>query len=122
TKIDRNAVSSLSSLKNALESNLGKDAPQVPALQARVQKLIDNYESSVAAADKAKADEYERLVKDADAKWPAIAARYSSAKEIDPASPPAKGTLIVLKHRANRANWEFGHNDYQFVTARSEER
>jgi hypothetical protein len=116
-KVDRNSVSSLNSLKSSIESNLGKDAPQAPALQARVQKLIDGFEQATAAGEKAQQEAYDAMVKEAGEKWPAIAAKFSGAKEIDPASPPAKGTLIVLKHRANRAGWEFGHNDYDFVSA-----
>jgi hypothetical protein len=115
-KVDRDMVSGLNHLKEGLRYNLGEKAPQLAALTTRVQKLIDGYEQGVAAAEQGQKDLYDKLVKEAADKWPGIAARFSSAGDIDPASPPSKGTLIKLTHRANRASWEFGHNDYDFVT------
>jgi len=117
TKVTRENRNSYDFLKSAVASNVGEKAPEVGPLQERLQKKIDEYEKGVADKDKAQKDEYDKLVKEAEAKWPSIAAKYPGAKEIDPANPPAKGSLVILKHRANRASWEFGKNDYAFVNA-----
>jgi hypothetical protein len=117
TKVTRQNKDHFGFLSSAIASNVGEKAPEVGPLQARLKKLTDEYDKGQAANEQAQKELYDKLVKEAADKWPSIAAKYPGAKEIDPANPPAKGSLVLLKHRANRAGWEFGKNDYAFVNA-----
>lgn len=88
----------------------------------RGKAIVKNWEDKVAAGQKARDELFEKLKTEAEAAWPAMAAKLpaDADKPIDPQAilknPDAhKGKVFVIRNAYNRANWELAGGGYDFA-------
>jgi hypothetical protein len=80
---------------------------------ARAQALDQRWRAEMAALMKARAELTEKLTAEADAAWPAIAARIQ-AVEFNP-DTAKQGALIKLEGVYNRCGWDYSGRAYDFA-------
>ncbi|HEX3356044.1 MAG TPA: hypothetical protein VHS31_03595 [Tepidisphaeraceae bacterium] len=109
---------SLNTLPDDIRLALGENSPEGQALKARAQKLIDNYQAGLAAADKAFEDNYKNLCAAATKAWPDMAAKYSTVSGFDPNKyQDFKGKTIKISDTDNLMGWSFKTGDgFDFAT------
>jgi hypothetical protein len=88
------------------------------ATVARAQALDQRWRTEVAAVYKARAELTEKLTAEADAAWPAIAARIQ-AVEFNP-DTAKQGTLVKLEGVYNRCGWDYSGRAYDFAMLHGE--
>jgi hypothetical protein len=86
----------------------------------RIRGAIDRFDAQANAEARAKIELFDKLVKDAAAGWPQIAAQHKAGDGIDPGAVLAaieskKGQVVRLKAIRNRLGWEFNDRTYDFV-------
>jgi len=111
---DRN-LNAFERLTSDLRVSLG-DSDKSKALQARVQKVIDQAGKAAVAAEEAKTGWYTASTKQAAAKWPELKAKYSAGTGFDPTQASgAKGKLFTVT-TDNLMGYGFKPGDFPFAT------
>ncbi len=107
---------SLNTLPDDIRLALGQDSPEGQALKARAQKIIDNYQASLDAGNKAFEENYKKLCAAATQAWPAMAAKYSPESGFDPNNyKDWKGKTIKIT-TDNLMGFRFKPGDFPFAT------
>ena len=87
---------------------LGDKSPDGAALKARAQKIIDNYEAGLKAADAAFEENYHKLMDAAGKAWPDMAAKYKAESGFDPNKyQDWKGKTIKISNTDNLMGYKF---------------